>query len=263
MERLRVQFRQTGQLHHAYLVPGDISANQPLITAFIEEVLGAPTVGNPDYYARMFETLSVDETRELKEDAYIRPLGERRVFMIGAKVLTAQAQNALLKMLEEPPRGLHFFLLVPNADLVLPTVRSRMQILSMPHVSDTEATDRFLALPHAKRLDMLKKLLDTISDMKDRSLAADFLAGLEQALAARRSLAASGEAPSLELREALEAVTLAKRHISDPGASPKILLEYVALICPIFLRNRKNGSIYDSSAPNATIESDIDNKSIT
>ncbi len=234
MEQLRKQYRETGSLHHAYLVPGDLMVNEPLVISFVEEVLKGSVIGNPDYYGRMFETLSVEESRELKEDAYIRPLGARRVFVIGAKILTAQAQNALLKILEEPPQGLHFFLLVPNADLVLPTIRSRMQIISMPHVSDTEAAMQFLALTPANRLDKLKKLLGTISDTKDRSHAVDFLGGLEQALAARIRLAASGGVPSQALQETLEAVMLAKRHISDPGASPKILLEYVALICPFF-----------------------------
>src|SRR3990167_2967646 len=48
------------------------------------------------------------------------------------------ASNALLKSLEEPPRGTFFLLVAHRAGQLLPTIRSRCRILRFPHIDDAE-----------------------------------------------------------------------------------------------------------------------------
>jgi DNA polymerase-3 subunit delta' len=74
------------------------------------------------------KTIGVDSAREkISEEAFIKPLlGARKFFIVeDAQSLTAQAQNALLKVLEEPPDGVCFLLLSTGANALLPTVLSR------------------------------------------------------------------------------------------------------------------------------------------
>lgn len=74
--------------------------------------------------------IGIDQVREILRAAQFVPEeGERRVCLIPqAERLTPQAANGLLKVLEEPPRGMVFVLIAAHAQDVLPTVLSRLQV---------------------------------------------------------------------------------------------------------------------------------------
>ena len=76
------------------------------------------------------KTFSVDKVREIRSMAYILPNeADRKVFILrGADTMTEQAQNALLKILEEPPPFVMFILECRSKGLLLPTVLSRSDI---------------------------------------------------------------------------------------------------------------------------------------
>ncbi len=84
------------------------------------------------------KSIGVDAVRQLKSDVYIRPNDlDYKLYIIGhAERMTIQAQNSLLKILEEPPEGAIFFLLCENRAALLPTVLSRVQRLTMESFSD-------------------------------------------------------------------------------------------------------------------------------
>ncbi len=73
----------------------------------------------------------VDDVRALRREAYVAPLeGERKVFLLQhAQNMNQAAQNAALKLLEEPPAGVYFILLCGNVPALLPTVRSRCVVV--------------------------------------------------------------------------------------------------------------------------------------
>lgn len=84
--------------------------------------------------------LTVAQVRQMRADAYIRPNeGERKVYLIeDAQSMNPSAQNAMLKLLEEGPAYAAFLLLADNADALLPTVRSRCEVLSLTPVTRQE-----------------------------------------------------------------------------------------------------------------------------
>jgi DNA polymerase-3 subunit delta' len=66
-------------------------------------------------------------------------IGRRRVFIVeDADVMSEPAENALLKILEEPPLFSHIILLAENLAQILPTIKSRCQVLTFLPVSDEE-----------------------------------------------------------------------------------------------------------------------------
>lgn len=75
----------------------------------------------------------VDQIRTLRADAYVRPNeAGRKVYLIeDAPAMNLSAQNALLKVLEEGPPYAAFLLLADNAGMLLPTIRSRCETLSL------------------------------------------------------------------------------------------------------------------------------------
>ncbi len=85
----------------------------------------------------------VDEMRELRTDAYLRPNeSARKVYVFqDAAGMTIQAQNALLKLLEEGPLYAHYLFVLPNEEQLLPTLRSRAETLFLPETSEPEMTE--------------------------------------------------------------------------------------------------------------------------
>ena len=85
--------------------------------------------------------ISVDQVRQLRADAYIRPNeGRRKVYILeNAGEMNPSAQNAMLKLLEEGPDYAAFLLLSENPGAVLETIRSRCEQLPLSPVSLSES----------------------------------------------------------------------------------------------------------------------------
>lgn len=75
----------------------------------------------------------ISDIREIRSDAYVvANEGVGKVYILSdAQDMTAQAQNAMLKLLEEPPAGVKFFILARRREQLLPTVISRCQIVNL------------------------------------------------------------------------------------------------------------------------------------
>jgi len=82
----------------------------------------------------------VDEIRKLKSQAYVLPNeSEHKIFLLfNAHDMSVQAQNALLKLLEEPPGYGLFILTCESSGQMLETVRSRCMTLTLTEVSREE-----------------------------------------------------------------------------------------------------------------------------
>lgn len=84
-------------------------------------------------------TISVEEVRtQIVDDVAIKPYyGKYKIYILPeAEKMTPQAQNAILKTIEEPPAYGIFMLLTNNVDMLLPTIQSRCVRLDVKPVSD-------------------------------------------------------------------------------------------------------------------------------
>ncbi len=194
----------------------------PLVLRELEKS-GVEVSGNPDVYIRHVGNFGIDEARDLTMKAVLRPVaGGRRYFLIVVDAITAEAQNALLKTLEETPGDAMFIFIHPVPQTLLPTVRSRAQMVRLGESAEESMIDarQFLNATPAKRLDMLKPILEKGDDeRRDFGAIIEFLSSLERELdGVKRSASA------------LHAVYRARRYIGDRGALVKPLLEQVALL---------------------------------
>jgi hypothetical protein len=118
------------------------------------------------------QSINVERARELRADAYIAPNElEFKVYILHeADKMNVQTQNALLKILEEPPRFVSFILLSSNVAAFLPTVRSRCQLVSISAESES----------NSKQSKFRQLAIDTITILsgKRRSLLIDILTAL-------------------------------------------------------------------------------------
>lgn len=107
-------------------------------------------------------TFKVSTVREIRENAYIMPIEAKRKvnILLDCDKMNESAQNAFLKVLEEPPRFMVFILICQNAASLLPTVRSRCVTLTMQNPDSDDAVDCILAKTD-KPLDDIREALDS------------------------------------------------------------------------------------------------------
>lgn len=96
-------------------------------------------------------TISVEAVRLIKNGAQSVPVeGELKFYIIrDADKMTVQAQNALLKILEEPPSFVVFILISENVNLLLSTIRSRCCTFRMQRFEDAELIE-YITSAHPK-----------------------------------------------------------------------------------------------------------------
>ena len=88
------------------------------------------TVTDPEH-----KNIAVKIVREIRDDVFIRPNESDHKIYLFAQDLGVEGQNALLKVLEEPPKYGVFLLLTDNPEKILPTVRSRCTELNLHALS--------------------------------------------------------------------------------------------------------------------------------
>ena len=149
------------KVSHAYILNGEKSSGKEFIARIFamslqcekKEVepcqvchscLQALSGNHPDIIYVTHEkpnTISVDDIRtQINADIAIKPYSsEYKIYIVNeAEKMNAQAQNALLKTLEEPPAYGVILLLTSNLEALLPTILSRCVVLNMKPVADEQ-----------------------------------------------------------------------------------------------------------------------------
>lgn len=218
-------------LHHAYLIESAADEGVSLVVEMLSGI-GIPSRGNPDFHHYTYDTLLIADALALRtEQSFHGSEGARKIFVITFNTILSEAQNALLKTLEEPTAGTHFFFITKTPEALLPTVRSRMQVICMKRKEEDGVDDvsvrAFVEGDLAKRMEIITPLTKAKADEKPQAKedARLFLESLERAL--YRELQ-----KDQSVARALEYVLEARRALSERSPSLKALLEHIALFCP-------------------------------
>lgn len=133
-----------GEISHAHIIVGpDGIGKSNLANKFARNILGK--LEEKDYvdiinYRCKKVSFGVDDVREIVEEINKKPFeGDKKVIIIyDGNKLTVQAQNALLKTIEEPPHGVFIILLCESLELILDTIKSRCQIYKLSPLNKKE-----------------------------------------------------------------------------------------------------------------------------
>lgn len=193
--------------HHAFVVRGRRDTD-------LSDLLSETEV-----YECVRDTFGVDDAREVTVMAHQTPTQHAvRCIVIRSNFLTLEAQNALLKVLEEPPASTRFVMLIPADMTLLDTIISRTVELQLEgEVFENQVFSEFMALPYKERI----ATIETAQKRKDTAWQRSMKDGLITYLQTEKSTDA--------LLSELEFVS---RLLLTRGASNKMLLEHMALSLP-------------------------------
>jgi hypothetical protein len=195
-------------MHHAHLLIGTL----PWALTQIPE---SDRAEGPDVLFFRYERMGIGDVRSLIYQAGLRPVArESRAFIIAADTILPEAQNALLKLLEEPNAHTVFYIVTAREDMLLPTLLSRLNRRASEAQSvDTHAFLAFKKAPYAERLQMITEKLGA-EDVA-------WVTALIQGIAAH--------AHTTRQAKLIEEVLYVESCILAPGSSKKMLLEHLAL----------------------------------
>lgn len=148
-EKIRNQLElliKEGKFSHAHIICGEDGIGKSLIA----QELAAKILEKTEIkqYADVIEwkiksgkkSISVDQVRDIIDEVSKKPYeGDKKVIIVhDLDYMTIQGQNAFLKTIEEPPRGVFIFLLCQTAGRLLDTIKSRCQMHKLKKLSNEE-----------------------------------------------------------------------------------------------------------------------------
>ncbi len=221
--------------HHAYVLVCRAEESAALEQALFASLEGEESIVR-EVTRHSFASLGVDDARAIKEAAYRTASmpGAQSWHIVSCTSATVEAQNALLKVLEEPPKDTFFVLCVPHAEVLLPTVRSRLMTVSGRLDTEKDAGVKgeenarvFIEMSLPERVRHVAILLKEVESKGDGALHA-FLDDLERYYAkALRATRASDISSSV-----LPIVFATREYLYGRSPSRKLLFENIALQLP-------------------------------
>lgn len=228
---------ETGRLSHAYIISGPKGSGKEDAAKYLAAAMVCSGAGkrpcgvcadcrkaasgiHPDVITVTREEgkkeLTVDIMRQVRADASVMPNeAERKVYIISeADLMNDSAQNAMLKVLEEPPAYAAFLLLAENASMLLQTVRSRctaVPLVGSAENAHSETADRFYDLIAAGDRPGLTELIFSLEKI-ERTVLPEVINALR--LRAVELLRTDTPIPGRTLARAVEVMNEAERYAS-------------------------------------------------
>ncbi|MEX2007388.1 MAG: hypothetical protein WD992_01330, partial [Candidatus Levyibacteriota bacterium] len=204
-----------------------VSKNQDLTTKTLNKIYSDNKIASIDQDANTFEkAVGIEDVRNVQKKLYFKPIRsrEKAVVINTPQGIGIEAQNALLKILEEPPRNTFIVLVVKNKNSLLPTVLSRCKIIEMknePSFSEGELSELSETIESLESMGVGEKL----------RLAQDFGTSRDEALiflekmiilGRKKMTADSNEKSSLRILKEFQKIYAI---LKTTNATPRLTLE--------------------------------------
>lgn len=245
-------------MHHAFVIEGDILQTRPALFDFLKKEFGMDA-GHNDLMILDRGDFGIENVQEIVDVNSRKPtIGMYKVIVVGLHSISYQAQNAILKTLEEPRPGTFIFILTNTSTIFLPTILSRVHTIksgSAPslkktgplpiskEIQDTVCTvEEFIVAAPAKRISFVKKIVElkTKERIEDSDVLG-FVRGIEHAIAlhlyGEHGIDSSEKGSVNDMtkrKQIVDSLYTISEYIRDVSSSKKMLLEYMALLLPKF-----------------------------
>jgi len=220
-------------LYHSYIVEGDGDTTAKELLSFLKS-RGDVANDSSDILFQSYESFTMDDSSEIKSwHNQLGATGEKRICIITTKFINREAEQTLLKIIEEPTLNTHFFIVVPDSSVLLPTIISRTHIIKIEKEDDKNIEKEAIAFILSKPKERIDKVALIIKNNKDeensgqlRYYATSFVNELEKNIYQKFKKDRSNK----DVIFILEELQKSRDYLSTPGASVKMILEHLAIV---------------------------------
>ncbi len=200
--------------HHSFICRTSVVTDDR-----IKEVRATfPSTAETEYVT--IEAFGIDDVRTLTEKAFVRPkIGSQLVLVVSLKSITVESQQALLKILEEPPASTIFLFIVPQTLYLLPTLLSRFHVHESGIKEEEKPNQSFLDFKSLSPADRIV-LIGEKMEVKDTQWVEEVKFGLQSLLQ---------EPKNVTKLKNVDTLYYVAEHLQTRGAGNKMLLEELAL----------------------------------
>ena len=227
---------KTNQITHSYLMIGIQGIGKKLLAKeYAKNILGSnDIINNPDFLCIEPDgnSIKIEQIRNLQKEIQEKPIiSKKKVYIIDdADLMTKEAQNCLLKTLEEPPEFAVIILIGANENAFLPTIKSRCIILHFNRLSDLEIKS-YLQQQY-KELNVTQSMLDIAGGSIGRAI--NLKDKQEQYLKVEEIINILDKKDLIDIIQASEILYKSKEDIND-------ILDYINII---LLKKAKENYLY-------------------
>lgn len=223
-------------LYHSYVIEGESETTGADLLKFLE-ARGEAEIKSPDVLFQVYESFTMDDSREIKDWHSRLGIGKsKKICIIATKFINREAEQALLKIIEEPAINTHFFIIVPDTSLLLDTILSRVHIIKTEEMANKNDIDikknvrDFILSSPKSRIDkvafIIKENKDEDNSGQLRYYATTFVNELESIIYQKFKKDRNDK----KIQFILSELQKSRGYLSTPGASVKMILEHLALV---------------------------------
>lgn len=250
-------------MHHAFVVEGDLRETRTAVFDFLKKEFDMD-LGHSDLVLLNRGDFGIDNVQEIIDVNSRKPVkGVYKAMVVVLHSISHQAQNAILKTLEEPRPGTFIFILTNTSAIFLPTILSRVQVLRgaqfVGEINDASkekisnktvqskkdakrdeilSAETFIHNPQTERLAQVKKILDLKSDEEiGDSEIFSFVQEVEKItyeISKTKKDPGQNNTINCTQFDIAQIFTKVEEYIRDTSSSKKLLLEYLAIRLPLF-----------------------------
>ena len=226
------------ELYHSYIIEGDASTLSGALVSYLQK-RNLVVSNSSDVLCQDYEAFTIDDSHLIKSwHSEKSANGGHRFCILGMKFINREAEQSLLKVLEEPNHNTHIFIIIPNVEALAETIKSRTHIiklnknidkLELPNELPNQVKE-FLKLNSKDRIDMVAKIIKSHDNDEGsgalRFEATELLNGVETILHQKFL----EDKTNKEIIFKLEEIAQCRAYLHNPGASVKMILEHIALV---------------------------------
>ncbi len=155
-------------LPQVILFTGPSGCGKTTIARILQNNLGCADMDKQELNSSSFR--GIDSIRELQSASHLCAIGDSRVWILDeVQKWTSDAQSAALKLLEDTPRGVYFFLCTTNPEKLSKALRSRCTIIEVKSLTDREMNQVIDRVADGEQVTVSKEGRDTIIDASEGS----------------------------------------------------------------------------------------------
>lgn len=216
---------------HAHVVFGDSDVFLERVTTWIASEYGEQEDG-VTFFSYKARVLKIADVRNIQHPVTLRSAQNvTKHVVIRADLIPMQAQNALLKTLEDPQSDTRFYINLPVGSHVIPTILSRTAQHTLDHVDSADSfAKNFLSSHYVDRLEIYEQLKHENDKGKmvfDKNKSSVFISELLSAMTEQAKAANNISADDIS------SILQLQKYILDPSASTKQIMESIATLTPV------------------------------